>query len=81
MILNEIDPISSRDEILPQLQEILTNLENRVISPSEALDLVENIRKDVNLRVKLTTNTYEDMHNWAFLQITIENLTNFIKEL
>lgn len=62
MILNEIDPISSRNEILPQLQEILTNLENRVISPSEALDLVENIRKDVNLRAKLTTNTYEDMH-------------------
>lgn len=81
MILNEMDPISSRQEILPRLQKIFDELEQKTITKDQALDQLALIQDDVNMRAELSTASYIDAHNWAFLQITIENMIQFINEL
>lgn len=81
MILNEIDPISSREEILLKLQQILDDIRQNTITKQEALDRIEAVHLDVNMRAELTTHNYLDTYHWDFLRLTILNLIEFIKEL
>ena len=81
MILNEIDAISSRAEIIPQLQQILDSLQSNVIDKNNDKTQLEQILQDITVRVKLTTPTKADALEWQFLVLTVQNIINGLEDL
>ena len=74
MILPEMDQISARKELIPRLQEILTDLEHDKITKDHAIDMVKEIQTDVRSRILLTSPSPKDIFEWNFLRLTIDNI-------
>jgi len=78
MMINEIDPFSSWDEIIPKLDKLLKTYENHEISKIEFLDKLHSIHNDVKVRKILSTVSIKEAFQWDGLLLTIENIiSNF----
>lgn len=74
MIINEIDAISSWNEIISELNRLLANYEQHITSKEELLDKLHSILTDVKLRKTLSTTSAKEAYYWDGLIMTIENI-------
>lgn len=62
MILQEMDPILAREQFVPLLQNVLTNLEQDTITTQEAIASIQEIETDIVVVAALSTTSTQDRY-------------------